>query len=301
MRTTSSPTTRSIPIVPSRMAVPPPVRMDVRHGDTVVGWIDGLTIGFLGFGDEAEAAHAALVAYRTVERRFAQPGSRRPLPIEVQPMSIARSGDAELILAAGLPIATLVRPGADSRSGPAHFGFELEFPMPADELTLRSTAYRAFHTLRRSGIRWSLWTPAKPRTVPAAEAARTTAAPEPAAPATRTDDSVGDPRPDGVPSLAGIAATFAVVLAAVLLPAITTSTVVILLGGAAALFALGAVGGLVHVVAADVRGEFRDRLRQRGRSARRRLRRAASHRATALSSASLGRHLAAYHATRRVP
>ena len=300
MRTTSSPTTRSTPIVPSRMAVPPPVRMDLRHRDTVVGWIDGLKIGFLGFGDEAEAAHAALVAYRTVERRFARPGARRPLPVEVQPMSIARSGDAELILAAGMPIATLVRPGPDSRTGPTQYGFELEFPMPSDELTLRSTAYRAFHTLRRSGIRWTLWAPARARQVAAVDAERASGASEKTSEDARADGSARDARRRGAPVFAGIALTILIALAVANLYTVAASTVVLLLGTVAAVLAIGAAASLVHVVAGDVRDELRNRIRRRGDSMRRRFQLAASRQANALSSAKLGRQLADYHATRRI-
>lgn len=300
MHTTSSPTTRSTPMVPTRMAVPPPVTMDLRHGDTVVGWIDGLKLGFVGFGDEAEAAHAALVAYRTVERRFARDATRRPLPIEIQPMSISRTADTELILAAGLPIARLVRPGADSPTGPDHFGFEIEFPVPADELVLRSTAYRAYHTLRRSGIRWTMWARDRERAVPTFTDVKETAAPiaeklgggvaSTGAPTRPVGD---DPR---IPAGALVALALVVLATLVVAPG---QAIVAVLGGVAALIALAAVAGLVHYVVSDVRGEFPERIRERGRAAGRNLRQAASFRGSALSDASMGRHYTTYHAARR--
>jgi hypothetical protein len=43
-------------------------------------------------------------------------------------------------------------------SGPDAFGFELRLPGRADELTMRSMAYLAYRTLRKSGLRWAVWT-----------------------------------------------------------------------------------------------------------------------------------------------
>ncbi|HEU4631842.1 MAG TPA: hypothetical protein VFS08_18980, partial [Gemmatimonadaceae bacterium] len=160
MRTTTSESSRSTPLVTSRMATPPPSpTLDLHDADTVVGWIDGPAIGFRGFGHETEAVHAAWIAYRTMARRVARESGGRPLPIDTEPLALARDGDVERILASGRPIATLVRPEAGSRSGPASFGFELQVPAPADELTVRATAHLVYRTLRRSGIRWALWAP----------------------------------------------------------------------------------------------------------------------------------------------
>ena len=158
MRSVNSISTPSSPMVPSRMATPPP-RFDLADGDTLVGWIDGLSIGFRGFGDVGEAAGAASVAYRTMARRFARKLGHRPPPIDTATLSIARNGEVEHILADGRPIATLLRPGIDSRSGPEHFGFEVQLPIPASELTMRSTAHVVYRALRRSGIRWAMWAP----------------------------------------------------------------------------------------------------------------------------------------------
>ena len=159
MRSVNSISRPNSPMVPSRMATPPP-RFDLVDGDTRIGWIDGLSLGFRGFGDEGEAAGAASVAYRTMARRFARKLGRRPPPIASGVMlSIGRNGEVEHILADGRPIATLLRPGIDSRSGPEHFGFAMQVPVPASELTMRSTAHVVYRALRRSGIRWAMWAP----------------------------------------------------------------------------------------------------------------------------------------------
>jgi hypothetical protein len=157
MHASSARSTRSTPTIPSRMATPPPLRLDLIDADTAVGWVDGMTIGFRGFGSETEAVHAAWVAYRTMTRRFARAAGRRPPPIDTVPMSLERSDDVELILAAGRPIATLLRPRADGPSGSESFAFELQLPVPADELTVRSTTYLIYRTMRRAGIRWAMW------------------------------------------------------------------------------------------------------------------------------------------------
>lgn len=159
MSMTSSMSTRSIPPVPSRMAVPPP-RFDLLDGDAPVGWVDGRAVGFRGFGNEVETVHAAWVAYRTMTRRFARDLGRRPPPIDTEPMSLRRNGEVEHILASDRPIARLVRPGADSRSGQESFGFEMQVPVPASELTMRATADLVYRAMRRSGTRWMMWAPA---------------------------------------------------------------------------------------------------------------------------------------------
>lgn len=241
--------------------------LDLYDTESVVGWIDGTSIGFRGFGNEIEAMHAAWVAYRTMARRVARQGGRRPIPIDTEPMALARSGDVERILAGGRPIATLVRPGAESRSGPESFGFALQLPDDADELAARSTAYLVYRTLRRSGIRWAMWAAAPSASrAPAEDASAVERGPAPAASTPtpsrrRAAVAAALGRRDDAPGVLGALAIILVMLAAVALPAITASTVVHLLGGAAALVAVVALASLVRLVVTDVR----DAIRERGR------------------------------------
>ena len=146
-------------LAPNSMSLPPPRSpdLDLHEGDRVVGWISGQALGFRGFGNEAEAAGAAWVAHRTVSRRLAQRQGGRPAPIDVEPLSMTRDGDREVILASNRPIAALLRPGVDSRSGSDSFGFEIQVALPGGELAMRSLAHRIYRTLRKSGVRWRMW------------------------------------------------------------------------------------------------------------------------------------------------
>lgn len=144
-------------LAPHRMDLPPPSQLDLLDVGRVVGWIDGRRVGFLGFADEREAAGAAWVAYRTISRRLARRLRIRPIPIDTEPLTLAKDGNREVILASGRPIAALLRPGSDSRNGSHTFSFTVNLPLPADELTVRSMAYSIYRTLRKSGLPWALW------------------------------------------------------------------------------------------------------------------------------------------------
>src|SRR3569832_1106962 len=115
-------------LVPDRLALPPPLELDLVDADRTTGWIIDNAVGFRGFGDETEAAHAAWVAHRTIARRLAPTSGMRPVPVDIEPLSIQRIDGKEMILASGRPMASLVRPGPDSRSGVDSFGFELLIP-----------------------------------------------------------------------------------------------------------------------------------------------------------------------------
>ena len=247
MQTTTATTAPSTLTGPTRMPVPPP-RFDLFDGDALVGWIAGRVIGFRGFGDEAEAANAAWVAWRTMARRFARHLDRRPPPIVGATTSLQRVGEVEHILAGGSPIATLLRPGAGSASGMEHFGFELQLPAPASELTARSTAHLVHRALRRSGIRWTMLAREPVDTVarsPQPEAApRREPQPEEAAMITNTTSwwkGAGTPSPTAFIARIILIAIAAVTGGALILAAPSTVTIPI-----AAALGLGAVvSGLI--------------------------------------------------------
>src|SRR5690606_19165003 len=91
----------------------------------------------------------------TVARRLAR-GTGRPLPpVDIQPVSLRRRGDHDVIVTGSLEVARLIRPIEPGDS----YGFAIRVPGPTDELTMRSLAYLAYRTLRRSGTRWSMWRP----------------------------------------------------------------------------------------------------------------------------------------------
>lgn len=147
-------------------AQPPPFETDLVDADRVVGWINGNVIGFQGFGDETEATHAAWIAHRTLARRIARTHGMRLVPIDIEPLALRRSdGDTkDVILASNRPIATLVKPGGQSKATDS-YAFELAVPSPMTELELRGVAYLIYRTLRKSGVRWALWRTHRPARV----------------------------------------------------------------------------------------------------------------------------------------
>lgn len=150
-------------------SLPPPSAQPLTHDDRVVGWVDGDVFAFLGFADVAEASGAAWVAYRTVARRLARRTGGPLPPVDIQPVSLRRRGDHDVIVTGSLEVARLIRP---IESGDT-YGFAIRVPGPADELTMRSLAYLAYRTLRRSGTRWSMWRPVDaPRTPPSRSSER---------------------------------------------------------------------------------------------------------------------------------
>lgn len=143
-------------LTPHRMSLPPPGAFDLVDGDRVVGWVEGSTFGFGGFGGVTEAAHAAWVAHRTLSRLLARRHGRRSVPIDVEPLSLARDGDRVVVQASGRPVAEIVPP-QDSNGGDGSYGFAITVDGDLDELAMRSLAYRVYRTLRKSGVRWTLW------------------------------------------------------------------------------------------------------------------------------------------------
>lgn len=138
----------------SQLAQPPTFDLDMYDGDQMVGWLSPDSLGFRGFESETEAMPAAFLAHRTLSRRLAHRDGRRPIPIGVEPLRLKHD---DTIDAAGRRIATIVRPGSGSKTGPDSFGFELAFATRVDEVTARAKFAHLYWTLRRSGIRWAMW------------------------------------------------------------------------------------------------------------------------------------------------
>ena len=130
-----------------------PLDLDLLDGSRLVGWVRGRTVGFRGFANESEAAGAAWIAYKALARRLARRQGGPAAPTGVEPLSLQEVGDRKVLHASGQPFATLITPSDESLSGPRSFGFEIEVPQPADELSMRSLAYRIYRTLRASGVR----------------------------------------------------------------------------------------------------------------------------------------------------
>lgn len=145
----------------STFAEPPP-RSPTFDGELfddeqLVGWLGPESITFRGFDTAAEAAHAAWVAYRALEHRFARKRGGRMIPIDVEPLALVREGNSDHVYAGHRFVARLLTPELMPAGAPGSFGFELRLEGPTDELTLRANAHVAYRALRRSGVRWSMW------------------------------------------------------------------------------------------------------------------------------------------------
>ena len=217
-------------MIPSRLPEPPPIAprafdLNLFDGDRLVGWIAPDRIGFIGFDNEVEAAHAAHVAHREVARRIAEREGRRPVPVELEPLSLRREGDESVVLASGQPIARLVSPGSDSRVGDT-FGFELLVGAPLDELSIRAKAHAAYRILRKSGVRWSMFRRPAPLAPVVAEApvvaAPVVAAPVVAQPVVE-EMHIGAPIPRRY--VIATVAAFLMLVAAVLAPGVLPAAV----------------------------------------------------------------------------
>lgn len=178
---------------PARLALPPPLDFPLADHDRLVGWVQHDVVGFCGFGDEQEAAHAAWVAYRTLDRRLARSRGRRPIPIDAAPLTIDLGRVPHVVRASGAPIAELYPPGSE-RAGAAGFAFGIRIPHPADELRMRAMAYLMYLALRKSGLRWALFARpprrAEPRVPPSAAAPTRRRVPSLATPARRARRAV---------------------------------------------------------------------------------------------------------------
>jgi len=141
-------------LLATQLAHPPDFDLDMFDGDRMVGWLSPHAVGFRGFESDSEAMPAAFLAHRTLSRRLAHRDGRRPIPIAIEPLRLKSDDTVE---AAGRRIATIIRPGSDSKAGPDGVGFELTFPVAVDELTARAKFAHLYWALRRSGIRWSMW------------------------------------------------------------------------------------------------------------------------------------------------
>src|ERR1051326_2123925 len=125
----------------AQRGLPPPVMVDLSDANQRVGWIRGDTLGFRGFADASEASQNAWVARRRLMRRHARRRGGSLAPDARVAIALQTIGGRERILADNELVATLVRPGADSLSGPDSFGFELELPTGGGEISARASAY----------------------------------------------------------------------------------------------------------------------------------------------------------------
>ena len=238
-------------LIPNHLPEPPPVQrhdfqLDLLDGDRVVGWLRPDAIGFTGFANETEASHAAWVAYRALSRRLARRDGRRPVPIDTEPLRLVPEGDGRIIVASRDRVARLVEPAVTDARGNG-FGFELRLDAPMDEVSVRAKALILYRALRRSGIRWAMWTPLPPpRPAPVRAPAMVTAGPH--------DEEMIVEEPLELRDLVASVALMVVAVIAVIVP-----------GAVATLIALLSVAGLLTFRLAMLHAGWppRGRLRER--------------------------------------
>jgi hypothetical protein len=137
-----------------RADLPPPLYLiDRGH---LVGWVREDTLGFRGFVDEREAMNAAWIVHRSISRKLARLHASRPTPIDIEPLSIVRTSQRDLIATSTAIVAELLRPGEDSPSGAEWFGFEIVVVPSVSEAMMRQVARVANHALWKSGTQWGL-------------------------------------------------------------------------------------------------------------------------------------------------
>ena len=153
-------------LMPTLLAEPPPApaawsandtMLDLIDDDVRIGWRTPTAIGFTGFANEVEAAGAAWVARRTLQRELARRTGARPLPIDTERLAIIDHDGDRVVTAAAREVARIVAPFDDERQTQSWTGFELRLDSPLDELTAGAVTLLTYRTLRRSGIRWSMW------------------------------------------------------------------------------------------------------------------------------------------------
>jgi antitoxin (DNA-binding transcriptional repressor) of toxin-antitoxin stability system len=147
-------------LAPSRMSLPPPPMLAIVDRDRTVGWLDDDgAFGLGGFAHAREAMDAAFVAWRTVSRARARELGRRPVPIDAQPLALARDDDRVVITASGRPFAELLPAGAHPWSNFDSYGFAIRMEPLPDEERGRELARTAYRAVRKSGVPWSLFRP----------------------------------------------------------------------------------------------------------------------------------------------
>ena len=220
-------------LIPNHLPEPPPARqhdfeLDLLDGDRRVGWIRPDAIGFTGFANATEAAHAAWMAYRVVARRKARRAGGRPVPIDTEPLRLVTESAGRIVYGSRDRVAKLIEAEATD-AGANGFGFELHLSPPLDEISVRSKAHLIYRTLRRSGVRWSMWTPLAPSIAPLPAPS---AAPVKAAPLRDYETIIGEPL--ALRDLAISVALLAMAVVAVIVP-----------GAIAVIVALLGISGLV--------------------------------------------------------
>jgi hypothetical protein len=103
-------------------------RFRLFQGDQEIGWVEGRTVGFVGFDTEQAALRAATVGYDALITWLARQSREAPAPRgRARPIARTEAGERQLTLG-GVAIGGLVSGWADRGVTDGSFGFELRLP-----------------------------------------------------------------------------------------------------------------------------------------------------------------------------
>lgn len=142
---------------PARLAVPPPMDITLDDEHRRVGWVNGDSVVFTGFRDEAEAAQAAWVAHRALMQHIVTSFGSRSAPLKAERLMVVRDEQGGTVRADGRPIARVLAPAADARIEAGQLAISLRLPTPFDEQAIRDAAWSLYRELRASGARWGIF------------------------------------------------------------------------------------------------------------------------------------------------
>lgn len=166
----------------SLQSLPPPLAL--RDADRVVGWIEGDTVRFGGFGSKEDAAQAAVIAHEALVRRLARAGRETPSATNAHLGILPRGVDRPNPALDDRPVARVRRSHTDDVASRGTIAYELAIrvPAPAGEIRMRAMAYVMYRAICNSGIAWPLLHPDRRVTpVPLWSRARSSAPPVPTA------------------------------------------------------------------------------------------------------------------------
>jgi hypothetical protein len=134
-------------------------RFRLFHGDREVGWVEGRTIGFVGWESELLALRAATVAYDAVSDWLARQRRQEAAPRRGRTLRTRTDGGERLITLGGVAIGRLVAMPFPDGGDYRNHGFELTLPprigaaLTAAQIVDASLArHRAFAELALDGV-----------------------------------------------------------------------------------------------------------------------------------------------------
>ena len=93
-----------------------------------IGWIEGRSIGFLGFESAKDARQGATTAYAALHAWLARQRRTDHVAVRRRVLNTRRDGGVTWLTLGDVPIGRIVHPHERDPLGEAGFGFELDLP-----------------------------------------------------------------------------------------------------------------------------------------------------------------------------